>query len=146
MSCHKGKSNQMEYNAVEFGVKPPGESGDALGVSRGKYEDCCSIKGESTAREVGYEDEELAEERLSSGRLCRPTAQASRRALAQMGTEGLDTCRDVPCVDTFLLCRGLHLLHLNIRSLLPKMNEIRLLCKNKKVGLLCFTESGLMTR
>lgn len=48
-----------------------------------------------------------------------------------------------PTVELFLSTRGLHLLHLNIRSLLPKITEIRLLSNSNKVGLFCFTETWL---
>lgn len=39
--------------------------------------------------------------------------------------------------------RGLHLLHLNVRSLLPKITEIRHLSKSGKVGVFCFTKTWL---
>ena len=35
------------------------------------------------------------------------------------------------------------MLHLNVGSLLPKITEIRQLCNNSKVGLLCFSETWL---
>ncbi len=34
---------------------------------------------------------------------------------------------------------GLHVVHLNIRSLLPKIDEIRYLLKDCKVGIFCLT-------
>ncbi len=39
--------------------------------------------------------------------------------------------------------KGLHFVHLNIRSLLPKIDEIRCLLKNCKVGIFCLTETWL---
>lgn len=39
--------------------------------------------------------------------------------------------------------KGLHFLHLNVRSLLLKIEEIRELVKHLKVGVICFTESWL---
>ena len=45
--------------------------------------------------------------------------------------------------DSFLAMRGLHMLHLNVRSLLPKITEIRHLSKSRKVGIFCFTETWL---
>lgn len=48
-----------------------------------------------------------------------------------------------PTFESFVAARGLHLLHLNVRSLLPKITEIRHLSKNSKVGILCFTETWL---
>ncbi len=54
-----------------------------------------------------------------------------------------DTRKVKPTVELILSTRGLHLLHLNIRSLLPKITEIRLLSNSNKVGLFCFTETWL---
>lgn len=39
--------------------------------------------------------------------------------------------------------KGLHFLHLNARSLLPNIDEIRLLALNLNVGVICVTESWL---
>jgi hypothetical protein len=39
--------------------------------------------------------------------------------------------------------KGLHFVHLNVRSLLPKIDEIRLLVCKSEVGVLCFTETWL---
>ena len=46
-------------------------------------------------------------------------------------------------MDSFFSSKGLHILHLNVRSLLKKMTDIRLLFKSNKVGILCFTETFL---
>ena len=39
--------------------------------------------------------------------------------------------------------KGLHFLHLNVRSLPPKIEEIRQLVKKSEVGVICLTESRL---
>ena len=39
--------------------------------------------------------------------------------------------------------KGLHFLHLNVRRLLPKIEEIRQLVKQLKIGVICLTESWL---
>ena len=39
--------------------------------------------------------------------------------------------------------KGLHFLHLNIRSLLPKISELRFILQNAKPAVLCITESWL---
>lgn len=44
-----------------------------------------------------------------------------------------DACKVKPNVDSFLSMRRLHLLHLNIRSLLSKITEIRFLSNRNKV-------------
>lgn len=46
-------------------------------------------------------------------------------------------------LDDILSSNGLHVIHLNTRSLLPKISELRLLCSSGKVGILCCTESWL---
>ena len=46
-------------------------------------------------------------------------------------------------LDNMFSSKGLNMLHLNVRSLLPKITEIRQLCNNSKVGLLCFSETWL---
>ncbi len=54
-----------------------------------------------------------------------------------------DACKVKPIVDLFPSTRGLHRLHLNTRSLLPKITEIHLLSNSNEVGLFYFTETWL---
>lgn len=46
-------------------------------------------------------------------------------------------------MDTLFSSRGLHILHLNVRSLIHKMDEIRLLFASNKVGIISFSETWL---
>ena len=39
--------------------------------------------------------------------------------------------------------KGLHFVHLNIRSLLPKVDELRLLARNTRAACICITETWL---
>ncbi len=54
-----------------------------------------------------------------------------------------DACKVKQIVYLFLSTRGVHLLHLNIRSLLPKITEIGLLSNSNKVRLFYFTKTWL---
>jgi len=50
-----------------------------------------------------------------------------------------DAATDLEC----LRVKGLTFIHLNIRSLLPKLNEIRTLTVNTKLAAICITETWL---
>ena len=39
--------------------------------------------------------------------------------------------------------KGLHFVHLNIRSLLPKLDELRILARNTRAACICITETWL---
>ena len=39
--------------------------------------------------------------------------------------------------------KGLHFIHLNVRSILPKMQEIRILANNTNAAVMCFTETWI---
>lgn len=43
----------------------------------------------------------------------------------------------------FSFTKGLHIMHLNVRSLFSKLDEIRLMMCNSKVGIVCFSETWL---
>lgn len=43
----------------------------------------------------------------------------------------------------FCMAKGLHIMHLNVRSLLPKLDEIRMMVCNRQVSVMCFTETWL---
>lgn len=68
-------------------------------------------------------------------------------AMAAMGPQSFEIPESISCerpsLESFVATRGLHLLHLNVRSLLPKITEVRHLSKGGKVGILCFTETWL---
>jgi len=40
-------------------------------------------------------------------------------------------------------CRGLHFLHLNVRSLLPKISEIKIVAQQSNPAVICISESWL---
>lgn len=74
----------------------------------------------------------------------RPGGLDSRLRLVRLPCADLEDAGMVePNFDSFLSTRGLHMLNLNIRSLLPKITEIRLLSNSNTVGLFCFTEMWL---
>lgn len=51
----------------------------------------------------------------------------------------LDSNSDYKCFDK----KGLHFVHLNVRSLLPKLDELRILARNTRAACICITETWL---
>ncbi|KAJ8398196.1 hypothetical protein AAFF_G00430400 [Aldrovandia affinis] len=73
------------------------------------------------------------------GRIARPAseAEATVHTLGSDGVVGLAASMDKNeqgslDLENIFSSNGLHILHLNIRSLLPKISEIRLLCRSRK--------------
>ncbi|XDV31768.1 hypothetical protein PO909_002727 [Leuciscus waleckii] len=81
----------------------------------------------------------IRERRAEQVRGLDPQATVEQALLDEMA--GVN--KEISNVDYFMTARGLHLLHLNVRSLLPKITEIRHLSKSRKVGIFCFTETWL---
>ena len=50
---------------------------------------------------------------------------------------------DPPSKFSFFNKRGLHIIHLNVRSLLPKIDEVRLIAKQSNAACMCLSETWL---
>ena len=95
-------------------------------------ESCVEAPGEVVEQEYGTV---IREHGAEQARGLDPQAPAEQALLE----ERKGVYKGIPNVDSFMSARGLHLLHLNVRSL----TEIRHLSKSRKVGIFCFTETWL---
>lgn len=80
---------------------------------------------------------------LNPGKLTADTSPCltSTKRLIQRGKDGFT--KDNTYLDNIFSPRGLHVLHLNVQSLLPKIHEIRRLAAQSKPDILSFSESWL---
>ncbi|KAJ8416960.1 hypothetical protein AAFF_G00328380 [Aldrovandia affinis] len=128
-------------------------SGDGSSAGRARRDGKCLTDSLASKRTVissagGCPGAEYGGGGKGRGRIARPAseAEATVHTLGSDGAVGLAASMDKNeqgslDLENIFSSNGLHILHLNIWSLLPKISEIRLLCRSRKLDFNDFHDS-----